>query len=110
MAISASNRHITVQFIDDDAGQTIAAASTMGTDAKANIETATALGRRAAESAVGKGIRLVVVDRGGHAFHGKVKAVVDAALAAGLSTGGAKPAAEPAAPEAAETEEAKEEK
>ena len=115
MAIFASNRHISVQFIDDDAAQTIAAASTMGTDSKANVEAATVLGQRAAETAMGKGIRMVVVDRGGHAFHGRVKAVVDAALAAGLSTGGAKPAAEPAAPEAAETEaaeteEAKEEK
>lgn len=110
MAVSVSNRHVNVQFIDDDAARTIAAASTMGTDSKANVEAATVVGQRAAEAALAKGIRAVVVDRGGHAFHGRVKATVDAVLAAGISTGGAQPAADAAAPDTTGTDEPKEEK
>ncbi|NQT91667.1 MAG: 50S ribosomal protein L18 [Lentisphaerae bacterium] len=109
MAVSASIRNISVQFIDDEEGRTLAAASTTGSDAGANIGAATALGQRAAEVALGRGIRQIVVDRGGHAFHGRVKAAVDAALAAGLSTSSVAGVPEPVVqeePEAAEAPEA----
>jgi large subunit ribosomal protein L18 len=84
MALYFSNKNITVQFIDDDAAKTIAAATTVGTDAKLNVATATEIGTKAAEAAKAKGIENIVVDRGGFAFHGRVKALVEAAVAAGL--------------------------
>jgi len=84
MALYFSNKNITVQFIDDDAAKTIAAATTVGTDAKLNVATATEIGKKAAEAAIAKGVSLVVVDRGGFAYHGRVKALVEAAIAAGL--------------------------
>ena len=84
MALYFSNKNINVQFIDDDAAKTIAAATTLGTDAKLNVATATELGKKAAEAAIAKGVSKVVVDRGGYAFHGRVKALVEAAVAAGL--------------------------
>ena len=84
MAVFVSNAHINVQFIDDDAGRTLASATSMGMDAKLNVATAKVLGEKAAEAAKAKGILLVVVDRGGFRYHGRVKEVVEAALAAGL--------------------------
>ncbi len=84
MAVYISNAHINVQFIDDDAGSTLASATTMGMDAKLNVATAKVLGEKAAEAAKAKGISLVVIDRGGFRYHGRVKQVVEAALAAGL--------------------------
>ena len=84
MALYFSNKNITVQFIDDDAANTLAAATTVGTDAKLNVATATEIGTKAAEAAKAKGIENIVVDRGGFAFHGRVKALVEAAVAAGL--------------------------
>ncbi|MBR0056738.1 MAG: 50S ribosomal protein L18 [Kiritimatiellae bacterium] len=84
MSLYFSNKHIGVQFIDDDAAVTLAAATTVGTDAKLNVATAADLGRKAAEAAAAKGITLVVVDRGGYAYHGRVKALVEAAVAAGI--------------------------
>jgi len=84
MALYFSNKNITVQFIDDEAAKTLAAVSTTGTGAKLNVATATETGKKAAEAAAAKGISLVVVDRGGFTFHGRVKALVEAAVAAGL--------------------------
>ena len=84
MAVFISNQHINVQFIDDDAGSTLASTTSMGMDAKLNVATAKVVGEKAAEAAKAKGISLVVVDRGGFRYHGRVKEVVEAALAAGL--------------------------
>jgi large subunit ribosomal protein L18 len=94
MAIMISNKHIHVQFIDDDKGVTIAAVSTSGKESKNNVATASLLGKRAVEVAKEKGITTVVVDRGGFKFHGRVKAVVDAAVKAGLVAGAVAPATE----------------
>ena len=84
MASAMSNKNINVQFIDDDAGNTLASYSTVGTDAKLNIATAKDAGAKAAEAALAKGISLVVVDRGGFKYHGRVKELVEAAVAAGI--------------------------
>ena len=84
MSIAVTNAHMYVQFIDDDAGTTLASATTLGLDAKLNIATAKILGEKAAEAAKAKGISLVVIDRGGFRYHGRVKQVVEAALASGL--------------------------
>ncbi len=85
MAIFISNAHMYVQFVDDDAQNTLAFVSTLKMGANVNIETATKLGAAAAEAAIAKGIRKVVVDRGGFKFHGRVKAIVESAVQNGLS-------------------------
>lgn len=88
MAIMISNKHMYVQFIDDDRGATLASVSTCGKEGvKHNVQTAGLLGREAAEAATRAGVRNVVVDRGGFAFHGRVKAIVDGAVAAGIAIG-----------------------
>ena len=86
MSVYVSNKHIYVQFIDDAAAKTLAAVSTVAgmADAKLNVETAKKLGAMAAQAAQEKGISRVVFDRGGFAFHGRIKAVADAAREAGL--------------------------
>jgi len=84
MAICVSNKHIYVQFIDDDAMTTLAATSTLKTEKACNLESAKLVGEQAAKVAQEKGISLVVVDRGGKKFHGCVKQLVDSAVAAGL--------------------------
>ena len=85
MAIFISNAHMYVQFVDDVAGVTLASVTTLGTEnAKVNVATATVLGEKAADAAAAKNIVMVVVDRGGFRFHGRVKAIVDAAMAKGL--------------------------
>ena len=84
MSIAVTNAHMYVQFIDDDAGTTLASVTTLGLDAKLNIATAKVLGEKAAEAAKAQGISLVVIDRGGFRYHGRVKQVVEAALASGL--------------------------
>ena len=84
MAISSSNRNIYVQFIDDQEGRTIASACAKGHESGHNLAAAAGLGTQAAAVASKAGIRSVVVDRGGHKFHGRVKTVVDAAVEAGL--------------------------
>ena len=85
MAVYVSNRQMYVQFIDDAAGTTLAAVSTAAEDlGAANVDTAGRLGRRAAEVALGKGIRAAVLDRGGFKYHGRIKAIADAAREAGL--------------------------
>ena len=95
MAIFISNKHMYVQFIDDVAGRTLAATATGKTVAGCNRATAKQVGAMAAEAALAKGLRQVVVDRGGFRFHGRVKDLVEAAVAAGLkTTNGAAEAAE----------------
>ena len=90
MAVFHSLNHIYVQFIDDEKGHTLAAASTLDPAIKGtlsgtcNIEAAKVVGKAAAERALAKGITSVVFDRGGHMFHGKVKALAEAAREAGL--------------------------
>ena len=87
LAVHFSNQNVYAQLIDDVARTTIASASSLdkGTDLKgSNKETATAVGKAIAESAKGKNISAVVFDRGGHLYHGKVKALADAAREAGL--------------------------
>jgi large subunit ribosomal protein L18 len=84
MAICISNKHMYVQFIDDDAMCTLAATTTLNAGKSCNIETAKLVGEQAAGVAKEKGISLVVVDRGGHKFHGRVKQIVDSAVGAGL--------------------------
>lgn len=87
MAVMVSDRYMYVQFVDDEKGVTLACASTLKANAKNNIATARLLGRQAAEVAAQKGIKRVVIDRGGFKFHGRVKAIVDAASEAGVSAG-----------------------
>ena len=84
MSICVTNKHMYVQFIDDDAGKTLAQANTLK-DEKANTEVAKALGARAAEAAKAAGISTVVVDRGGFKYIGRIAAIVDSAVEAGLS-------------------------
>jgi large subunit ribosomal protein L18 len=91
MAIMISNKHMYVQFVDDERGATLASVTTCGKEGvKHNVQAAGQLGREAAEAAARAGVRLVVVDRGGFAFHGRVKAIVDSAVAAGLAISAAR--------------------
>jgi large subunit ribosomal protein L18 len=89
MSVCFTNQNIYVQFIDDLAGVTLASASTRakaaaGRKAGANVETAKRVGALAAEAAKSKGINQIVFDRSGARYHGKVKALADAAREAGL--------------------------
>lgn len=84
MAIYISNKHMYVQFIDDSTMCTLASTSTLKESKPCNLETARLVGEQAANLAKEKGISLVVVDRGGFKFHGRVKQIVEAATAAGL--------------------------
>jgi large subunit ribosomal protein L18 len=88
MSVCFTNQNIYVQFIDDSAGVTVAAASTIAKDAakksSANVTTAKRIGTLAAEAAKSKGINQIVFDRSGSRYHGKVKALADAAREAGL--------------------------
>lgn len=90
MSVCFTGQHIYVQFVDDTKGVTIASTSTrnkgLAAESKlaANVKSAVVLGKVAAEAALGKGIKKVVFDRGGKLYHGKVKALADAARAAGL--------------------------
>jgi large subunit ribosomal protein L18 len=88
MSVCFTNENIHVQFIDDVAGKTLAAASTVSkgeaNGLSANVAGAKKIGAIAAKSAIEKGITAVVFDRGGARFHGKVKALADAAREAGL--------------------------
>jgi large subunit ribosomal protein L18 len=90
MSVCFTNQNIHVQFIDDTTGVTLASASTTSKTTpdrqklKANAVSAKTLGTLAAQAALGKGIKEVVFDRGGAQFHGKVKALADAAREAGL--------------------------
>ena len=89
MCVSFTANNMYVQCIDDEAGRTLAAVSTLSPEFKAlnlkrNVEAATALGKLAGEKAVAASIATVVFDRGGFQYHGRVKALADAAREAGL--------------------------
>lgn len=90
LAVFRSNRGIYAQVIDDVAGHTLASASTSDTalaaevDGKPKKEQATIIGRALAERAKAAGVKTVVFDRGGFRYHGRVKALADAAREAGL--------------------------
>ncbi|MBQ7190862.1 MAG: 50S ribosomal protein L18 [Kiritimatiellae bacterium] len=99
MAIFISNKHMYVQFIDDVAMKTLASASSLKDEASANLAEAKVIGQRAAEAAKAANISLVVVDRGGFKFHGRVKEIVDSAVEAGLKIS-EKPPKPPKAPKA----------
>ena len=84
-----SLNHIYTQVIDDTTGTTIASASTVskkgdGKKAGGNVEAAKAVGKLIAERAKEKGVEAVVFDRGGYLYHGRIKALADAAREAGL--------------------------
>ena len=85
-----STKHIYAQVIDDKKGETIASASSLEKDMRgqlktgANIEAAKAVGKRLAERAAAKGVKEVVFDRGGYLYHGRIKALADAAREGGL--------------------------
>lgn len=89
LAVYRSLNHIYAQIIDDDKAQTLAAASTtekaLGVSQGGNIEAAKRVGQAIAERALAAGISSVVFDRGGYLYHGRVRALTDAARAAGLN-------------------------
>ena len=90
LAVHFSGRHVTAQVIDDTAGKTLASVHTteskLRSDKKtgANVATATKVGKLIAERGTSKKVKRVVFDRGGYKYHGKVKALADAAREGGL--------------------------
>ena len=114
LAIYRSLNHIYAQVIDDQIGKTIVSASTTEKDLRGttggNLEAARRIGTTIAERAIAKGIEQVVFDRGGYLYHGRVKALTDAARAAGLNKNEAVAAEADGEPEAAPVEEPKEKK
>ncbi len=88
LSVHRTGRHIYAQIIDDGAGTTLASASTLDKDLKAKngstAEAAADVGKRVAEAAKKAGVSTVVFDRGGFLFHGRVKALADAAREGGL--------------------------
>ena len=90
LAVFRSNNHMYAQIIDDSVGNTLAAASTLQKEVKAelektnNVDAAAYLGKVIAQKALEKGIKEVVFDRGGFIYQGKVKALAEAAREAGL--------------------------
>ena len=118
LAIYRSLKHISAQVIDDRMGQTLVSASSTEKDLRTgsggNLDAARRIGQAIAERALAKGIEQVVFDRGGYLYHGRIKALTDAARAAGLNKNEvvAEPEAaeEPAAEVAAEPTEKKKSK
>ena len=90
LAVFRSNNHMYAQIIDDTVGNTLVAASTLEKEVKEqlektnNVDAAAYLGTVIAKRAIEKGINTVVFDRGGFIYHGKIKALADAAREAGL--------------------------
>ncbi|HAG81180.1 MAG TPA: 50S ribosomal protein L18 [Cyanobacteria bacterium UBA12227] len=90
LAVFRSNQHIYVQVIDDNLQHTLAAASTLEPTLKSDLksgstcEASAAVGKLIAQRSLEKGISKVVFDRGGNIYHGRVKALADAAREAGL--------------------------
>ncbi len=85
LSVHRTGRHIYAQIIDDAQGRTVAAASTLGASASgANTQAAAEVGKQIAEAAKKAGVKTVVFDRGGYLFHGRVKALADAAREGGL--------------------------
>ena len=91
LSVFRSSRHIYAQVIDDDAGTTVAAASSAekptrdGLKTGADIEAAKTVGKLIAQRAQEKGVKDVVFDRGGYLYHGRVKALAEAAREGGLN-------------------------
>jgi len=91
LSVFRSSKHICAQIIDDRAGRTVAAASSLDKDLRGTIksgagaEAAQSVGKLVAERALAAGIKAVVFDRGGYRYHGRVKALAEAAREAGLS-------------------------
>jgi large subunit ribosomal protein L18 len=116
LAIYRSLNHIYAQVIDDRMGQTLVSASSTEKDLRGNsggnLDAARRIGQVIAERALAKGIEQVVFDRGGYLYHGRIKALTDAARAAGLNKNEAvaEPEAEEPAAEAADQTETKAEK
>jgi large subunit ribosomal protein L18 len=88
LTVHRSSKHIYAQVIDDQKGATVAAASSIEKDMRgktgANVEAAKAVGKLVAQRAIEKGVKSVVFDRGGYLYHGRIKALADAAREAGL--------------------------
>ena len=90
LSVFRSSKHIYAQVIDDIKGETLASASSLektmreGLKTGANIDAAKVVGKVLAERAAAKGVKEVVFDRGGYLYHGRVKALADAARAGGL--------------------------
>jgi large subunit ribosomal protein L18 len=90
LSVFRSSKHIYAQVIDDTKGETLAAASSLEKEVRsggktgANVDAAKAVGQRLAERAKEKGVKQVVFDRGGYLYHGRVKALADAAREGGL--------------------------
>jgi large subunit ribosomal protein L18 len=90
LSVFRSSKHIYAQLIDDVSGRTVVSASSLEKDMRgalktgANIDAAKAVGKLIAERASAKGIKQVVFDRGGYLYHGRVKALADAAREGGL--------------------------
>ncbi len=90
LAVFRSNNHIYAQVIDDVAQHTLAAASTLDPGLKASVsatatqDASSAVGKLVAERTLAKGVKKVVFDRGGNIYHGRVKALAEAAREAGL--------------------------
>jgi large subunit ribosomal protein L18 len=91
LSVHRSGMHIYAQVIDDVKGQTLAAASSLEKDLRgsmktgANVDAAKAVGKLVAERAISKGVKAVVFDRGGYLYHGRIKALAEAAREGGLS-------------------------
>jgi large subunit ribosomal protein L18 len=91
LSVFRSSKHIYAQVIDDSAGKTVAAASTLDKDLKgalpkgSDLKAAEAVGKLVAERALKAGVKDVVFDRGGYIYHGRVKALAEAAREAGLN-------------------------
>ena len=90
LCVFRSLKHIYAQIIDDDAGETLASASTLDADVRSEVvgqsktDQAKVVGRRIAEKALSKGVEKVVFDRGGYVYHGRVQALADASRKGGL--------------------------
>jgi len=88
LTVFRSSKHIYVQVIDDLKGSTVAAASSLEKDMRsktgANVDAAKAVGKLVAQRAIEKGVDSVVFDRGGYLYHGRIKALADAAREGGL--------------------------
>jgi large subunit ribosomal protein L18 len=88
LTVFRSSKHIYAQVIDDGKGSTVAAASSLEKDMRsktgANVDAAKAVGKLVAQRAIEKGVKAVVFDRGGYLYHGRIKALADAAREGGL--------------------------
>ena len=86
LSVHRSTGHIYAQVIDDQKGETLASASSMAAKLATggNIAAAKEIGKAVAEAAIAKGVKRVVFDRGGYLYHGRIKALADAAREAGL--------------------------